>query len=202
MGHTAPDYNRVHWRHGGLTPPALVLVCGRLPAKQRFLRCTNAHSTRERRASARRGSVNRALCGRNRVLFGDDRLHDQERRASARRGSQNRTLCRCNRAMFDDDRTTTKSGGSFSPHMHVVSVSLVAVAFVAPRLAYASRSCVAVTLVCREMRDSRCGPTYTTKSGGRQPAVPTKRPGDSQRHIPATVSALATRLRKGTHARW
>ncbi len=46
MAHTAPDYNRVHWRHGGLTPPALVLVCGRPPAKQRFLRCTNAHSNR------------------------------------------------------------------------------------------------------------------------------------------------------------
>jgi hypothetical protein len=46
MGHTAPDYNRVHWRHGGLTPPALVLRCERLPAKQRFLRCTNAHSTK------------------------------------------------------------------------------------------------------------------------------------------------------------
>jgi hypothetical protein len=46
MGHTAPDYNRVHWRHGGLTPPALALRCERPPAKQRFLRCTNAHSTK------------------------------------------------------------------------------------------------------------------------------------------------------------
>ncbi len=46
MGHTAPDYNRVYRRHGGLTPPALVLQCERLPAKQRFLRCTNAHSTK------------------------------------------------------------------------------------------------------------------------------------------------------------
>jgi hypothetical protein len=42
--------------HGGLTPPALVLVYGRLRAKKRFLRCANAHS-QERRASARRGSV-------------------------------------------------------------------------------------------------------------------------------------------------
>jgi hypothetical protein len=46
MRHAALDYNRVHWRHGGLTPPALVLRCERLPAKQRFLRCTNAHSTK------------------------------------------------------------------------------------------------------------------------------------------------------------
>jgi hypothetical protein len=46
MRHTAPDYNRVHRRHGGLTPPALVLRCERLPAKQQFLRCTNAHSTK------------------------------------------------------------------------------------------------------------------------------------------------------------
>jgi len=42
--------------HGGLTPPALVLVYGRLRAKKRFLRCANPHS-QERRASARRGSV-------------------------------------------------------------------------------------------------------------------------------------------------
>jgi hypothetical protein len=32
--------------HGGLTPPALVLQCERLPAKERFLRCTNVHSTK------------------------------------------------------------------------------------------------------------------------------------------------------------
>ncbi len=52
------------------------------------------HHHQERRASARRGSVNRALCGRNRVLFGDDRLHDRERRALARRGYRYRTLQR------------------------------------------------------------------------------------------------------------
>jgi hypothetical protein len=40
--------------HGGLTPPALVCGCEWLPAKKRFLRCTNAGS-QERRASARRG---------------------------------------------------------------------------------------------------------------------------------------------------
>jgi hypothetical protein len=37
---------RVYRRHGGLTPPALVLRCERLPAKQRFLRCTNVCSTK------------------------------------------------------------------------------------------------------------------------------------------------------------
>ena len=36
MGHTGPDYNRVHWRHGGLTPPAVALRCERLPAKNDF----------------------------------------------------------------------------------------------------------------------------------------------------------------------
>jgi hypothetical protein len=46
----------------GLTPPALVLVCGRLPAKKRCLRCTNAQY-QERRASARRGSHD-ARCAR------------------------------------------------------------------------------------------------------------------------------------------
>jgi hypothetical protein len=34
--------NCAYRRHGGLTPPALVLQCERLPAKQRFLQCTNA----------------------------------------------------------------------------------------------------------------------------------------------------------------
>jgi hypothetical protein len=47
--------NCVYRRHGGLTPPALVLQCERLPAKERFLQCTNAHF-QERRASARRGN--------------------------------------------------------------------------------------------------------------------------------------------------
>jgi hypothetical protein len=47
--------NCVYRRHGGLTPPALVLECEGLPAKQRFLQCTNARS-QERRASARRGN--------------------------------------------------------------------------------------------------------------------------------------------------
>jgi hypothetical protein len=48
--------------HGGLTPPALVLRCERLPAKKRFLRCTNAHP-QERRTSARRGE--RVFAGAN-----------------------------------------------------------------------------------------------------------------------------------------
>jgi hypothetical protein len=46
----APDCrNRVRiprTYHGGLTPPALVLRCGRPPAKKRLLRCTNAHPAR------------------------------------------------------------------------------------------------------------------------------------------------------------
>jgi hypothetical protein len=52
------------------------------------------HHLQERRVSARRDSVNRALCGRSRVLFGDDRSDNQERRASARRGVR-RTTTRC-----------------------------------------------------------------------------------------------------------
>jgi hypothetical protein len=39
-------YIRVDSCHGGLTPPALVLVYERLSAKKRFLRCTNARSLR------------------------------------------------------------------------------------------------------------------------------------------------------------
>jgi hypothetical protein len=65
--------------HGGLTPPALVLVYGRLPAEQRLLRCTNARQ-QERRASARRGSVTRTLSREHHTLFSSDRIHNQERR--------------------------------------------------------------------------------------------------------------------------
>jgi hypothetical protein len=45
--------------------------------------------THERRASARRGSVNRTRCGENRP-HDDDATHEQERRASARRGTGKR----------------------------------------------------------------------------------------------------------------
>jgi hypothetical protein len=48
---------RVNRYHGGLTPPALVLVYERLPAKKRFLRCTNAHPAR---SGARQPAVARS----------------------------------------------------------------------------------------------------------------------------------------------
>jgi hypothetical protein len=73
--------------HGGLTPPALTLQCERLPVKKRFWRCANAHS-QERRASARRGSVNRTPCRGNHALCSDHATQEQERRASARRGCE------------------------------------------------------------------------------------------------------------------
>jgi hypothetical protein len=71
---------------GGLRPP--LLCCHRecLPTKKRFLRWTNACS-QERRALARRGSVNRTLPRENRTLCSGYRTPIQERRALARRGS-------------------------------------------------------------------------------------------------------------------
>jgi hypothetical protein len=92
------------------------------------------HHLQERRVSARRGSVNRALCSRSRVLFGGDRSDNQsggrqpavvrrtERCAVAtalcstfggrpttksggRQPAVVRRTERCERAMFDDDRT-------------------------------------------------------------------------------------------------
>jgi hypothetical protein len=68
----------------GLRQP--LLVARRSFVATCVIRSAESHTQRERRASARCGPVNRALCRRNRVLFGDDRLHDRERRASARRG--------------------------------------------------------------------------------------------------------------------
>jgi hypothetical protein len=46
----------------------------------------DAPPAQERRASARRGSLNRALYRGNHAMFGDHATQDQERRASARRG--------------------------------------------------------------------------------------------------------------------
>jgi hypothetical protein len=51
---------RVYTRHGGLTPPALVLQCECLPAKQRFLRCTNVHSPKS-------GGRQPAVAGQTRI---------------------------------------------------------------------------------------------------------------------------------------
>ena len=81
MAHTAPDYNRVHWRHS--------CVAVRTSAGETTIFAMHKRTfDQERRVSARRGPVNRALCGRNRVLFGGDRSDNQERRASARRADE------------------------------------------------------------------------------------------------------------------
>jgi hypothetical protein len=64
MGHTAPDYNRVHWRHGGLTPPALALRCERLPAKKTIFAVHKRTFDQERRALARRGLQYQRCAGR------------------------------------------------------------------------------------------------------------------------------------------
>jgi hypothetical protein len=72
--------------HGGLTPPAL--GAERTSAgEKRLLRCTNAHSL-ERRASARRGTVNRTPWRRNHALCSGYATQNQDRRASARRGCE------------------------------------------------------------------------------------------------------------------
>ncbi len=71
---------------GGLRPPLLCCgarVCRRKPIFAMYIRT----SDQERRASARRGSVNRTLCRENRTLSSGCRTHSHERRASARRGS-------------------------------------------------------------------------------------------------------------------
>jgi hypothetical protein len=76
---------------GGLRPP--LLRCGANVCRRKTIFAMHKRTfDRERRASARRGPVNRALCRRSRVLFSGDRSDNQERRVSARRGSQNRTL--------------------------------------------------------------------------------------------------------------
>jgi hypothetical protein len=60
--------------HGGLTPPALVSRCERLPAKKTIFAIHIRTSGQERRASARRGFVNRVRNG-NAVDFGASNPH-------------------------------------------------------------------------------------------------------------------------------
>jgi hypothetical protein len=62
---------RVQVNHGGLTPPALALRCEHLPAKQRFLRCTNAHSPKSG--------------GREPAVGGQTRIRRDRRHSSADR---------------------------------------------------------------------------------------------------------------------
>jgi hypothetical protein len=58
----------VSFSHGWLTPPALVLQCERLPAKKRFLRCTNAHPTKSGGRQPAVGSIApRGQCTANNV---------------------------------------------------------------------------------------------------------------------------------------
>jgi hypothetical protein len=75
---------------GAYAPPALVLRCERLPAKNDFFDA-QTRNPKVRLASARRGSVNQTLCRENRALSCGCRTRSQERRASARRGCANRT---------------------------------------------------------------------------------------------------------------
>ncbi len=64
------------------------LWCGYKSAERHLPGLAEPHAdAQERRASARRGSVNRTLPGENQARFGDDATDYQERRASARRGT-------------------------------------------------------------------------------------------------------------------
>jgi hypothetical protein len=94
--------SRYRKTHGGLTPPALVLVCGRLPVKKRLLRCTNAHQ--ERRASARRGFANR-VCNGDRVSRGGHVSTVDPARTSYNRESQS----------ISGNRRSTRAAGVSPP---------------------------------------------------------------------------------------
>jgi len=120
----APDFrNRVRiprTYHGGLTPPALVLVYGRPPARKRFLRCTNARR-KERRASARRGVRETHL----------------QHRYSTRSG----TLVSCgNKSGGRQPAVGVQTASAMA--MHGISRFELACGLT-PRGAYAPRSCVA-----------------------------------------------------------
>jgi hypothetical protein len=157
--------------HGGLTPPALVLVCGRLPVAKRLLRCTNAHY-QERRASARRGlraAFATATVYRGVITF---LAHDGHQASDGEQGKHS-------------------GGGDYISR---------ACPILEPRLAYASRSCSDVPMrlhrnarflpirllatgglrppllcwcadVCRWKNAFCDARTHITGSGGRQPAV-------------------------------
>jgi hypothetical protein len=196
MGHTAPDYNRVHWRHGGLTPPALVLVCGRLPAKQRFLRCTNdidqsggrqpavvrePGAVRSKSRSVRRRPTTRPrAAGVSPPWFGEPGAVRLQPRYVGRRPERQ-----------------PRAAGVSPPW---VSISLV------QSCSFATAGLRQPLLVARRWFAAKCvirnAESHTRpRAAGVSP--PCRRSVLANRKgIAATVSALATRLRKGTHARW
>jgi hypothetical protein len=143
------------------------------------------HHLQERRVSARRDSVNRALCRRSRDLFGGDRSDNQERRASARRGWIKPASAETVRHSSADRRRCVcadhRCGRVYKRHgANVATESFMA--HTAPDYnhvhwchggRHAPRSCVAVnrTSVRRNNDLLRRTNVHSNKSGGRQPAV-------------------------------
>jgi hypothetical protein len=169
--------------HGGLTPPALVLPCECLPTKKRFLRWTNACS-QERRALARRGSVNRTLPRENRTLCSGYRTPIQERRALARRGSV--TLCNG----VDSPRLAYASR-SWCTNGRLMQHTLVAIW----TRTFAGAAGVSPPWFGNET-GLQCTPNHVrplttnrTKSGGRQPAVVRERICNGERVLPNVMLA-------------
>jgi hypothetical protein len=114
--------------HGGLTPPALALQCERLPAKQRFLRCTNVHSPK---SGGRQPAVARNRDGgRNATSVGE------------------RTLCtraaRRQPAVGGQIRIGRHERHSSAARRRCVCGLSLQLRLKLPRGAYAPRSCVAV----------------------------------------------------------
>jgi hypothetical protein len=126
--------------HGGLTPPALTLQCEHLSAKKRFLRCTNAHSSQERWASARRG-IEKRVCNGGR-------------------------FSRCDYVCHGTPRFRTTAG--LRQPLLVVRRQLVvyarlrfATVFCFPRGAYAPRSCCSANVCRRKKRFLRCANAHS-----------------------------------------
>ncbi len=127
------------------------------------------------------------LCGENRVMFGDQRMHDQERRASARRGYRNAIATGNGIAGSDDGRyqerraSARRGCGKHDCADTRAFVLQTADGLCADRRcihgngyhggAYAPRSCIATRTSAGIKNDFCDAQTHMHKSGGRQPAV-------------------------------
>jgi hypothetical protein len=147
---------RVQGAHGGLTPPALVLQCERLPAKNDFCDAR----THVRRSGGREPAVGvgNALATPIPLTSGDTRhVQRQERRTSARRGCGQRTCNGASTKLRQPPTVRVPIAGAFASRL--------------TRGANAPRSCVAVRTSAGEKNHFCDAQTHVRRSGGRQPAV-------------------------------
>jgi hypothetical protein len=167
MAHTAPDYNRVHWRHGGPTPP--LLCCGANVCRRNNDFCDAQTHIRPRAA------------GVSPPWFSEPHLQvqcDEHRRwnrgcgvhatGGLRRPALGRECERWANYAYSSckfDRNIAAFGNAPSTHAYsICRLDTFTTGGLRPPLLVARRSFAVKSGICDEQ-------THVHKSGGREPAV-------------------------------